>query len=354
MDAKTKRQAVSPLYTVDTYMHIIADNASASPTSSSYVTDSQIRAQFEYLARAYTETSIGFRLLGYSRRTNDTWARNGDDLEMKTQLRRGGYSTLNIYYQSQLQAASGTSGVPVGSVLLGFCSLPVAGVGERTPTAAYVLDGCNILSGTMPGGEMFGYNRGGSTVHEVGHWNGLFHTFQGNSCGSGDFGDFVADTPQQATSTSGCPAAKDSCPNSGAAPGYDGSSGKFHAGFVILGQVTTALLNSTKERERSSKLKGLNHFPISAFRHFHAFSMLPIEPYLSLLLLLSSISLTEANLVNQYHPAGFNNPYGPQGYSGPDPINNFMDYSIDACYTGFTPGQGGRMLNIWQLYREGR
>jgi hypothetical protein len=47
-------------------------------------------------------------------------------------------------------------------------------------------------------------------------------------------------------------------------------------------------------------------------------------------------------------------PYGPQGYSGPDPINNFMDYSIDACYTGFTPGQGARMLNIWQIYREGR
>lgn len=47
------------------------------------------------------------------------------------------------------------------------------------------------------------------------------------------------------------------------------------------------------------------------------------------------------------------NPYGPQGYSGPDPIHNFMDYSTDACYTGFTPGQGARMLNIWRIYREG-
>jgi hypothetical protein len=46
-------------------------------------------------------------------------------------------------------------------------------------------------------------------------------------------------------------------------------------------------------------------------------------------------------------------PYGPQGYSGPDPIHNFMDYSTDACYEGFTPGQGARMLNIWQIYREG-
>lgn len=47
------------------------------------------------------------------------------------------------------------------------------------------------------------------------------------------------------------------------------------------------------------------------------------------------------------------NPYGPQGYSGPDAIHNFMDYSSDACYDGFTPGQGARMLNIWQIYREG-
>lgn len=48
------------------------------------------------------------------------------------------------------------------------------------------------------------------------------------------------------------------------------------------------------------------------------------------------------------------NPYTAQGYSGPDPIHNFMDYSSDACYTSFTPGQGARMLNIWQIYREGR
>jgi hypothetical protein len=57
-------------------------------------------------------------------------------------------------------------------------------------------------------------------------------------------------------------------------------------------------------------------------------------------------------------PAGYDgtggpDPYGPQGYSGPDPIHNYMDYSTDACYTGFTSGQGARMLNIWQLYRQG-
>jgi hypothetical protein len=128
---KSKRQALSPLYTIDTYIHIIADSASASPTSASYVTDTQIRAQFEYLASAYTDASIGYRLLGYGRRINNTWARNGDDLGMKTALRRGGYSTLNIYYQSQLQSTPGTPGIPAGSILLGYCSLPAAGVGTK-------------------------------------------------------------------------------------------------------------------------------------------------------------------------------------------------------------------------------
>ena len=223
---KTKRQALNPLYTIDTYLHIIADSGSASPLSPAYVTDAQIRAQFEYLATAYTDAAIGFRLLGYARHTNDVWARNGDDLGMKTALRRGGYSTLNIYYQSQLQAAPGTPGIPAGSILLGFCSLPAAGVGPRTPPAAFVLDGCNILTSTMPGGSTRGYNQGGSTAHEVGHWNGLLHTFQGNSCSESNYGDYVADTPQQATSTDGCPVRKDTCPNSGLPPGFDGSSGE--------------------------------------------------------------------------------------------------------------------------------
>ena len=36
---------------------------------------------------------------------------------------------------------------------------------------------------------------------------------QDNTCQMGDPGDYVDDTPQESTSTSGCPAGKDSCPN---------------------------------------------------------------------------------------------------------------------------------------------
>jgi hypothetical protein len=37
---------------------------------------------------------------------------------------------------------------------------------------------------------------------------------------------------------------------------------------------------------------------------------------------------------------------------GFDPINNFMDYSYDACLTEFTPEQAARMQYAWQTYRS--
>ena len=197
-----RRQATAPLYTIDTYMHIVSDSSSASPTSSNYITDTMIENQLIYLAHAYTNASIGFRLAGVDRITNDTWASNGDDLGMKTALRKGSYSSLNIYFQSQLQAGANRPGVAAGSTLLGFCSPPASGVISSTPAYYYVTDGCNVLSGTMPGGNVNSYNLGGTAAHEVGHWNGLLHTFNGNSCSQSDWGDYVADTPQEMTSTS--------------------------------------------------------------------------------------------------------------------------------------------------------
>lgn len=183
------------------------------------------------LQNAYKHASMSYRLQGITRSVNNTWARNGDDLEMKNELRKGDYSTLNIYFQTDLQTnqAEGERLTPdtdresltsttMTSVVLGFCTMPDPSINASSSRADYVKDGCNVLAKTMPGGPLTGYNRGGTTIHEVGHWNGLLHTFQGESCSSDNEGDYITDTPQEAIPTEGCPKKKNSCPDS---PGVD-------------------------------------------------------------------------------------------------------------------------------------
>ncbi|KAL4452007.1 hypothetical protein ABPG75_007669 [Micractinium tetrahymenae] len=64
---------------------------------------------------------------------------------------------------------------------------------------------------TLPGGPFTDYSGGRTATHEIGHWAGLAHVFdEAGACWAE--GDGVADTPAQSTPTSGCPAAKDSCP----------------------------------------------------------------------------------------------------------------------------------------------
>ncbi|KAF1926871.1 uncharacterized protein M421DRAFT_422475 [Didymella exigua CBS 183.55] len=36
-----------------------------------------------------------------------------------------------------------------------------------------------------------------------------------------------------------------------------------------------------------------------------------------------------------------------------DPIHNYMDYSIDDCYEGFTDLQIQRMKSMWSMFRDG-
>lgn len=185
--------------------------------------------QFSILQTAYENTGIAYRLKGVTRHINDTWARNEDDMGMKRALRRGSYQTLNVYFQTDLRATPGQVARAVGirdtsassdlsPSVLGFCTLPDPSVNATSLVADYIKDGCNVLAKTMPGGSLDLYNRGGTAIHEIGHWNGLLHTFQGESCSADNQGDYISDTPQQKTPTSGCPSRKDSCPDS---PGLD-------------------------------------------------------------------------------------------------------------------------------------
>lgn len=221
------RRALEPIE-IETWFHIVSGE-----TDADLVTDEMVILQLHYLQKAYEKASISYRLKGVTRHINETWARNGDDSAMKKALRRGGYSTLNVYFQTNLQPPSTTdfarwtsdgdnrhaynSDLAPPSVL-GFCTLPDPSINSSSPRSSYSKDGCNVLAKTMPGGPMTHYNRGGTAIHEIGHWNGLLHTFEGESCSEDNAGDYIADTPQQSVPTDGCPSQKDSCPDS---PGLD-------------------------------------------------------------------------------------------------------------------------------------
>lgn len=183
------RQAVTG-GAVNVYVHVVNNG---SGIANGDTTDQMIADQLSVLNAAYASSGWSFNLVATDRTTNATWYANcygSAETAMKTALHRGTAADLNLYTCN-----------PSGGIL-GYATFPSSYA--KSPK----LDGVVVLFSSLPGGTATPYNLGDTGTHEVGHWMGLYHTFQGGCNGQGDS---VSDTPAEKSAAFGCPANRDSC-----------------------------------------------------------------------------------------------------------------------------------------------
>lgn len=206
LHARTARTGAAPLPAeihVPVWIHVIHGSHKRDRS----VSRAQARQMF-YLLRAgfagkqdptMTPTGIKFDLVRVTVSRKDAWFHAGPgtkaDRRMKESLHRGTARTLNIYLNDA---------VSDGGALLGIARFPWLVARHRE------LDGVTINVASLPGGRARGYNLGDTVIHEVGHWFGLFHTFEG---GCGEPGDFINDTPAEAEPSFDCDRTRDTCPS---------------------------------------------------------------------------------------------------------------------------------------------
>ena len=164
-----------------------------------HVKKKHVKRQLRVLNRAYADHGIQFELQAIRRYTDERFTRGclAEDIEHEFKQNHAvdPAHTLNVY-----------SCIP-GDGVLGYSSHPW----DFEETS--FMHGVVVLYSTLPKGSARPYNLGDTLTHEVGHYLGLFHTFEGGCSDE----DQVADTPAEQSPAYGCPLERDTC----SAPGKD-------------------------------------------------------------------------------------------------------------------------------------
>ncbi len=168
--------------------------------SNGYVTDQMVTDQIQVLNDAYAGTGVSFYLYHFARYQSSRYFSwdfyTLDEKAVKQYLAIDPAHVLNIYLQS-----------PPGGIL-GWAYFP-----WNAPEDHFG-HGVVLMWASLPGGPAAPYNEGDTATHEIGHYLGLYHTFQSGCFGAGDE---VDDTPAELLPGYGCPEGRDTC----GAPGTD-------------------------------------------------------------------------------------------------------------------------------------
>lgn len=143
---------------IQTYIHIINPDENEVKANEAYI-------EIDHLNVAFMGSGFQFELVEVFEHQNDSWwtALPSNDRAMKEATRKGDCKSLNIWYNNPSDGLSGWATFP------SWCGDDLG------------RDGVVCKHSTKKGGTTSSYNEGDTLVHDVGHWMGLYHTFEGYS-----------------------------------------------------------------------------------------------------------------------------------------------------------------------------